>query len=295
MRALLRWYSDMGIDTVTGDEPAGFSDGQAVEGDNARGQKRDRAQQSPNRTPSHAGQMQGSGQVSGQGSGQSLPKAAATRPNTGVLRPQADMLSADEAVSLAKELAAKAQDLKGLEAALRGFEGCPLKKGARNTVFADGTPGAPLLVMGEAPGRDEDREGVPFIGKAGLLLDKMLGAIGHDRTKNAYISNVIYWRPPGNRTPTDEEMMMCHPFAERLIELAQPKVILIAGAAPLKALLHKSGIMKSRGKWHTLRCANGTNYDVMPTFHPAYLLRNPQAKRQVWQDLQAVREKLREN
>lgn len=272
LRALLSWYADMGVDECVSADPVNYFEAFP--------------QTSPPNTPPPP---------QTRASRPSSKPALKQRPTTGVIRPDANAPTAEEAASQARELAISAKDIPSLEAIIRGFDGCPLKKGARHTVFADGKAGAPLMVIGEAPGRDEDREGKPFVGRAGLLLDRMLAAIGHSREENAYISNVIYWRPPGNRTPTPEEMLICQPFAERLIELAQPKTLMIAGAAPLKALLNKTGITKTRGNWQTLNTTSGFTVPVMPTFHPAYLLRNPQTKRLVWQDLQALAAKLREN
>ncbi len=297
LRALLYWYADMGVDECVSAEAANFftdfPDTAPLPTTPAPARNRGpRTQPSAQRAGSQPKTSQATGMPSGR-SGQ-MSNSPSERPTTGVIRPDNDALSTEEAIIEAKRLAAAATDIPALEAAIRGFNGCSLKKGARHTVVADGTAGAPLLIMGEAPGRDEDREGKPFVGRAGLLLDKMLAAIDHDRQKNAYISNVIYWRPPGNRTPSAEEMMICQPFADRLIDLAKPKIVMIAGAAPLKALLNKTGIMKTRGKWQTLTTETGFFVPVMPTFHPAYLLRNPKAKRLVWQDLQALSAKLRE-
>lgn len=283
LRALLHWYVDMGVEDTVGASPANYFEDFP---DPVAGTPPPVAGTLPPATPAP-------GSATPARAAPRPPASPATpRPTTGIIRPDANALSPEEAIAQAREIAAASPDLATLEANLRSFNGCALKKGARHTVFADGTVGAPLLVMGEAPGRDEDRDGKPFVGRAGHLLDKMLAAIDHDRSRNVYISNVIYWRPPGNRTPTPEEMMICQPFADRLIELAKPKVVMIAGAAPLKALLNKTGIMKTRGKWQTLTTSGGLQVPVMPTFHPAYLLRNPQAKQLVWQDLQMLRARL---
>lgn len=188
----------------------------------------------------------------------------------------------------ARELAAACDDIAALEAAIRGFEGCPLKAGALNTVIADGTFGADLMLIGEAPGADEDRLGKPFVGRAGQLLDKMLAAIGRDRARDAYIANVLFWRPPANRKPDPVETAACLPFVERLIELSKPKAIVLLGGTPTSALLGLGdGITKTRGRWHEWR-----GIPAMPTLHPAYLLRQPQAKREAWHDLLAVRRRL---
>lgn len=187
--------------------------------------------------------------------------------------------------------AAACASIEELRAAVDAFDGCPLKDTASRTVFADGTPGAPLLVLGEAPGREEDRQGLPFVGESGQLLDRMLAAIGRDRG-SAFISNIIYWRPPGNRTPSQEEIMACLPFARRLIELSRPLVILAVGNIAVQTLLGRAeGITRLRGKWFDYD-AGGLSVPLMPSFHPAYLLRQPGLKRESWRDLMALRDRL---
>ena len=200
--------------------------------------------------------------------------------------------SLDEAIKKATETASGCNDFDALNNAVASFDLCPLRASAKNTVFTDGTFGADLMVIGEAPGRDEDRIGRPFVGRAGQLLDRMLASIGRSREENALISNVIFWRPPGNRTPTREETLMCRPFVERLIELSQPKAILLVGGAPLQAMLGVTGIMRARGVWRELKTAGGQSYPALPTFHPAYLLRQPTGKKFVWSDLQSLRSRL---
>lgn len=191
-------------------------------------------------------------------------------------------------VATAREIAEACDDIATLEAAIRAFEGCPLKAGATNTVIADGTFGADLLLLGEAPGADEDRLGRPFVGRAGQLLDRMLAAIGRDRSRDAYIANILFWRPPANRKPDPVETATCKPFVERLIKLARPKVILLLGGTPAATLLGTSeGITRLRGRWHAV-----DGIPAMPTLHPAYLLRQPQAKREAWRDLLAVKRRL---
>jgi len=204
-------------------------------------------------------------------------------------------LESPQLVEDARLLAQRATTIAELEAAIRGFEGCALKRTAKNTVFADGVPGAPVMVVGEAPGADEDRLGKPFVGVSGQLLDRMFDAIGMSRERNLYITNILFWRPPGNRTPTAAEQAMCIAFTRRHIELARPKLVVLAGGTAAKALLDTTeGIMKLRGKWTMLRLDDGTEVPVLPTFHPAYLLRTPASKRQSWWDLLAVDKKLKE-
>lgn len=185
-----------------------------------------------------------------------------------------------------------ASSLEGLRAELEAFEGCSLKHTAMNLVFADGNPNAKIMLIGEAPGADEDRQGRPFVGVSGQLLDKMLAAIGLDRT-NTYISNVLFWRPPGNRSPTDGEIAACLPFVEQHIALVRPEILLLLGGVPTKTLLHtKDGIMKLRGRWTDYTPPSGSPIRCLPTLHPAYLLRQPAAKRQAWHDLLLVKQEL---
>ncbi len=206
-------------------------------------------------------------------------------------------LAADQVdpVAEAKALAANASDLEGLQAAMESFEHCELKKGARNLVFADGQPQARVMVIGEAPGRDEDRQGKPFVGRAGQLLDRMFAAIDMGRdTPDAngaiYITNVLPWRPPQNRDPKPEEVAMLLPFVQRHVELVDPELIVLMGNHACQALLGMRGITRLRGKW-----AEALGRPAMPMLHPAYLLRNPVAKREAWHDLLMVQAKLREN
>jgi uracil-DNA glycosylase family 4 len=195
----------------------------------------------------------------------------------------------DQALADAEALARAATTLEELRAAIEGFTGLSIRDTAKNTVFADGTPDAPLMLIGEAPGRDEDLQGLPFVGASGQLLDRMLKAIGHDRRRNAYISNILPWRPPGNRTPTAEEAMICMPFLKRHIELVAPRVIVLLGGVAAKHILNtETGIMRLRGRWQKA-ALGGLEIDVMPTFHPAYLLRQPGSKREAWLDFLAVK------
>ena len=191
-----------------------------------------------------------------------------------------------------RAMAQAAQTVGELKQALDAFDGCPLKATATQTVYARGNPQADVMVVGEAPGRDEDREGAPFIGQAGQLLDRMLAAIGLNET-SAYITNVVFWRPPGNRKPTDAEIEACLPFAERHIELVRPKVIVFAGGISAQSLLHsKAGIMALRGRWHDYTLSDGTVIPALPMYHPAFLLRRPQEKAKSWQDLLSLKAKL---
>ncbi|CCV05605.1 conserved hypothetical protein [Mesorhizobium metallidurans STM 2683] len=200
----------------------------------------------------------------------------------------------DEAqAALARQLAATASSLDELRQRMAGFDGCNLKFTAKNLVFADGNPEASVMLVGEAPGRDEDIEGLPFVGRSGRLLDRMLAAIGLDRT-SVYIANVIPWRPPGNRTPTPHETEICRPFIERQIELVNPRVLVNLGGPSAKTLLNTTeGILRLRGNWRVHMTASGTAIPAMPTLHPAYLLRTPAHKKLAWRDFLEVKAKLR--
>ena len=193
----------------------------------------------------------------------------------------------EAAILSAREAARTAPTLDALRALLENFDGCALKATATRLVFADGNPQARIMFVGEAPGREEDLEGLPFVGRSGKLLDRMIAAIGLDRT-SAYIANVIPWRPPGNRTPTPQETQICLPFIQRQIELVNPDVLVTLGNPSTQILLEtREGIMKTRGRWFEYN--TGTRViRAIATFHPAYLLRSPGYKRMAWQDLCAI-------
>ncbi|WP_333817175.1 uracil-DNA glycosylase [Tabrizicola sp.] len=195
--------------------------------------------------------------------------------------------------AIARAAAASALSLDALREAIAAFDLCELKKGARNTVFADGNPRARVLILGEAPGAEEDREGRPFVGRAGKLLDRMFAAIGLARTSPDaesafYITNVMPWRPPGNRDPEAAEIAMMMPFVERHIALVDPQVIVAVGNTPLFALTGSRGILRARGNW-----SQAFGKPLLPMTHPAYLLRNPAAKREAWADLLSLQQRLR--
>ncbi|MDE3029560.1 MAG: uracil-DNA glycosylase [Paracoccaceae bacterium] len=195
-------------------------------------------------------------------------------------------------VEHATALAARAQTLDDLREAIAAFDLCDLKKGARNLVFADGTPCSRVMILGEAPGRDEDIEGRPFVGRAGQLLDRMFAAIGLSRTSPdpetaLYITNVLPWRPPQNRDPSDDEIAMMLPFVKRHIELAAPDILVLMGNTPCAAILGRRGILRLRGQWQ-----QALGLPILPMTHPAYLLRTPQAKREAWADLLSLKARL---
>ena len=217
-----------------------------------------------------------------------------------IAAPIVGMAAPEHAIQTASRMAAAATTLEELKAAVAAFEECPLKKTATNTVFADGNPAARIMFVGEAPGADEDRQGKPFVGVSGQLLDRMLAAIGLDRhaedPANAfYITNIVFWRPPGNRNPTTNEIAACLPFLERHIELVQPDILVALGGPSAKTLLGRAeGITRLRGAWHPYSAPRlAAPIDAMALFHPAYLLRSPAHKREAWRDLLAIRNRIR--
>jgi DNA polymerase len=219
--------------------------------------------------------------------------AAAAGPLSVAVKPQ----SAPRLVAVTAGDLSALRSLAEIERALANFDGCPLKKTATNLCFADGNPQARVMLIGEAPGRDEDIQGKPFVGKSGRLLDRMLASIGlsrqsGNRQDSVFITNVIFWRPPGNRTPTETETSMCLPFLMRTIEVQAPDVIVCLGATPVHRLTGEStGILKLRGKWLSLN-VSGRTIPLLPALHPAYLLRQPNQKRLAWRDLLALRQML---
>lgn len=212
------------------------------------------------------------------------PLVPAARQPASQVAPQ----SPEAAALAAREYAACAATLDELKALYERFDGCELKKGARQLVFSDGVAGSRLMLVGEAPGQEEDRQGKPFVGRSGQLLDRMLAAIGLDRSQ-VYIANVVPWRPPGNRTPTPHEIAVCKPFLDRQIELANPDLLICIGQPSTQTLLEtKEGITRTRGRWLPLRVGM-REIKAMPFFHPAFLLRQPVNKRLAWRDLKAIR------
>ncbi|MBM3568066.1 MAG: uracil-DNA glycosylase [Alphaproteobacteria bacterium] len=222
------------------------------------------------------------------------PSPATVKNASSARRPAAPKAPGGESAS-AKSLADAAQDVPSLEAAIRGFEGCTLKRTATNTVFGDGDPMAGVMMIGEAPGADEDRLGKPFVGVSGQLLDRMLAAIGLDRTK-VFITNMVYWRPPGNEKPSQLQIAQCLPFVLRLIALARPRLLVLVGGISAGTLLgREEGITRLRGRWYDFQPLDGgPPIPAMPTFHPAYLLRQPAQKRESWRDFLAIQDKLRQ-
>jgi DNA polymerase len=238
------------------------------------------------------------GQASpGGGRRDSAPGAAARHPDSGDAQAptpprRAASLPLPPDASRAAALAAAAGTLDALRETIASFDGSALRDTATNLVFSDGVPGAPTMLIGEAPGAEEDRLGKPFVGASGQLLDRMLASIGLSRARDVYVTNILPWRPPGNRTPTDAEIALFLPFVHRHIALARPERVLLLGGVAAKALLGaKEGITRLRGKWTRLPPEAG-GLPALPTLHPAYLLRTPAAKRDAWADLILLRRAL---
>jgi len=249
--AALEWYRAAGVDVTVGDEPVDrFATSAAAP-----------AKRTLPAAP---------------GSGRAAPPPVPAVPLT---------VNPDET----REIAAAAGSLEALRAAMDAYDGCALKHRATQLVFADGNPEARIMLVGEGPGEQEDLQGKPFVGRAGQLLDRMLGAIGLDRTK-VYIANMVPWRPPGNRNPTPDELAQCAPFLHRQVELVNPRVVVTLGNVPTQALFTTSqGITRIRGQWKDLSIGGWTG-PVLPTLHPAFLLRTPGAKAQAWKDMLSLKQ-----
>jgi uracil-DNA glycosylase len=283
MRALLQWYIAAGVDEVIELEPQNRFESPPTRPPKTKQSATDGGAQTQHPNTEHRAKT--------------ATKPAAhnfTPPNLSATRnavPQAGLSAPDT-----RELAAACADMAELRDVISAFNGCALKRTATNTVIGNGDEAAALMVVGEAPGAEEDRQGVPFVGPAGKLLERMLAAIRLKRSE-VYITNILPWRPPGNRSPTVEEISLCQPFVERQIALVQPKVLVLVGGISAKALLGKrKGITRLRGKWRDITISGlAEPIPTMATFHPAYLLRQPAAKREVWRDLLAIQKKLIES
>ncbi|MGE3770050.1 MAG: uracil-DNA glycosylase [Bdellovibrionales bacterium] len=255
--AALDWLAVMGADDIVGEVPAKWADYSA--------------------SPAKA-----------------VPAAAAARPLPSPPPKPAAIVTSLTPTTFTSTPPSKvaAASLEELKKELTAFEGCALKKTAKNLVFGEGNPQAGIMLIGEAPGADEDRQGQPFVGRSGQLLDRMLAAIGINSREDYYITNVLPWRPPGNRTPTDMEIAACLPFLHKHIELVNPRIIVLLGGLATKTLLERTeGITRLRGKWYDFTTNTGKTVPVLPMFHPAALLRNPAQKRQAWNDLLMLQEK----
>jgi len=282
-KEVLAWHIEAGADEAIGDEPV---DRFAVHEAAVQQAKEQRAT-----VASQPDAMPPRGRRSVVQDVHQSPQEPASRSTV----PQVSGGRAETAVHTAVSMASAATTLAELKQALMDFDGCGLKRTATNTVFADGNPEARIMFVGEAPGAEEDRQGLPFVGPSGQLLDRMLASIGLDRT-SFYITNIVFWRPPGNRNPTTDEIAACLPFVERHIELVDPEIIVPLGGPAAKTLLGRAeGITRMRGKWfsyatpHMQRPAH-----AMAIYHPAYLLRSPAHKREAWRDLLSLKDKLSE-
>lgn len=277
LAALLAWYGEMGVDHTVGEAPVDW----LSRGDAA---------------PGHAFQLPGASAPASA----DVQTAAAPPPSAARIAPprqakpavppprQFPAAAPDTAVMAARAAARGAGSLDELRATLAGFDGCGLKATAKNLCFYRGAAQARLMLIGEAPGRDEDLQGKPFVGRAGQLLDRMLAAIGLSE-QDVHITNIVYWRPPGNRTPTPQEAQVCRPFLERQLELVAPDLAMLLGGAAANHIFGATeGIMRVRGKWRDVTIGSRTVHAIA-TLHPAYLLRTPSAKRQAWRDLLAVK------
>ncbi|MDX1401360.1 MAG: uracil-DNA glycosylase [Kiloniellales bacterium] len=273
--AALTWQVDAGIDEVLEEHP------------------RDRFTESPTQAPAGKASRSADGEITANSVRELSPAASPNRQTRMHDDPAAPLMSLNETQSTARRLASAAGSLEELREALENFDGCALKATATKLCLSDGNPEGRLMIIGEAPGADEDRQGKPFVGRAGQLLDKMIAAIGLSRDQ-VYITNLLFWRPPGNRTPTPAESASCLPFVQRQIELVSPEILLLTGGFSAQTLLQVStGITRLRGRWSDYRHEGlDRTIPAMPTLHPAYLLRRPAEKRLVWRDLLAVQERL---
>lgn len=275
-KKILEWYLEAGVDEAVADEPHDrFADG-AVEPEAAvplATAPETGAPARPTRAPAPSG---------------ATPPVSA-RPDSSGPTP-----AGEAAVSEAHRSAHEAASVDELRAILTAFDGCPLKKTATNLVFGDGNPNADVVFIGEAPGAEEDRRGIAFVGPSGQLLDRMLASVGLDRTK-VFISNTVFWRPPGNRNPTTGEMAVCMPFVERLIELVDPSLLVAVGGPAANSLLaQNSSVGRLRGRWFPYSSPGlARPIEATAIYHPAYLLRSPAQKRAAWQDMLEIRRKIR--
>jgi len=273
--ALLAWYRDMGVDDLVGEAPVDWL---------SRGET----------APGHAFRLPGAAPPAAPVRAAPRPVAAQTavpRPASSPAARQFPTAPPDAALTTARTAAGRVNTLDELQATLAAFDGCGLKATAKNLCFFRGAAQARLMLIGEAPGRDEDLQGKPFVGPAGQLLDKMLAAIGLAE-RDVHITNIVYWRPPGNRTPTPQEAQVCRPFLERQVELVAPDLVLLLGGAAANHIFNVTeGIMRVRGKWREAAFGART-VRAIATLHPAYLLRTPAAKRLAWRDLLAVKSAL---
>jgi len=278
--AILLFYSESGVDMALSEAPLDrFAQSEAEKNQKPR----------PETNPAGWG-------TAAAEPGRHKPASAPAQATVAPLpKPPAPSVSvpSEGAIMAAREAASSADTLDELKAILEGFEGCNLRNTATNLVFSDGNPEGRVMIIGEAPGRDEDVQGAPFVGRSGQLLDRMLAAIGLDRT-TVYVANTVPWRPPGNRTPTPQETEICRPFIERQVALADPDFLVLVGGSAAKQMLQTTeGVMRLRGKWRPFHNGN-REVRALATLHPAYLLRRPLEKRLAWRDMLALKKALEE-
>jgi len=288
-RELLQWYVEAGVDETIADAPVN-----RLRRDGAPAAASAAEPAVASAVAAERGGLADAGQAAMPSPPAAGPRALAPSPPTPELFADAATAStADGEVSAAVHQAQAANSVEELRRILLAFDGCALKRTATNLVFTDGNPQAPMLFVGEAPGAEEDRQGLPFVGPSGRLLDKMLESIGLDRSR-VLISNTVFWRPPGNRTPTSQETAVCMPFLERLIELVDPRILVALGGPAAKAVLAQTtGVGRLRGKWFSYSTARLVRpIAATAMFHPAYLLRSPGQKRDTWRDLLEIKRRL---
>lgn len=287
LHTALQWHIDAGCDECVADEPVDrFAVSKAeMEKANTAAAASDDAPAAPGAAPNASGQVAASTTASQNAPG--ISRGAKVNPQE---------VDNNRQIRTAVELARAARTIDELRDALAGFEGCPLRKTATNLVLSDGPADARLMFVGEAPGADEDRQGVPFVGPSGKLLNAMLESVGLFR-EQVLISNTVFWRPPGNRTPTTQESAVCHPFIERLVEIVNPAVLVCVGAPAAHTMLGQTqGISRLRGKWYEFQTSQ-QSHPIAATamFHPAYLLRTPIKKRDAWADIRMIAKRLSES
>jgi len=274
---LLRWYIDSGVDETISDIPVNRFLAKAAPAS------------APTPAPTPAPSSHTAPVPAGPGLGDAAPALAPVAPAP----PASAPVSSNGEITAAVHLAQAAETVEDLRRALETFDGCALRKTATNLVFTDGNPDAEILFIGEGPGAEEDRQGLPFVGPSGKLLDRMMASVGFDRS-NVLISNTVFWRPPGNRTPTPQETAVCMPFVERLIELVDPKILVALGGPAAKSLLAQTaGVGRLRGKWFSYSTPGlAAPIEATALYHPAYLLRSPGQKRVTWMDWLGIKRKL---
>jgi uracil-DNA glycosylase len=284
---LLAWYREMGVDHVVGDVALDW----LSRGDERPGASFDLSALEPVVQTAAPSRSQ---QTVERPRSTAAPTPTRSAPEWASAAPAARPLTAaapDEATLAARQVAGGAQSIEDLQARLAAFDGCSLKATAKSLCFYRGAANARVMVIGEAPGAEDDKQGRPFVGPTGDLLDRMLGAIGLSEA-DVHITNIVYWRPPGNRPPTPQEVLVCRPFLERQVELVKPEVVLLLGGPASTHILDKpEGIMRLRGKWRDVDIGRHA-VKAIATLHPSYLLRTPPAKRMAWRDLLAIAARL---